>query len=48
MISEVLRYLASVDVKNGVAEVGLEAVDKTTPFGGLKGTANMMTVVTDQ
>jgi len=45
---KVLRYLASVDVKNGIASVGLEAVDKNSPFGQLQGSANMMTVVTDQ
>merc|ERR1719204_185467 len=44
---KVLRYLASVDVKGGSASVGIEAVDRNSPFGLLQGSANMLTVVTD-
>ena len=48
LLIEVLRYLASVDVKGGCASVGIEAVDRNSPFGLLQGSANMLTVVTDQ
>jgi len=45
---KVLRYLASIDVKKKKASVGIEAVDKNSPFGLLQGSANMLTVVSDQ
>ena len=39
ILYEVLRYLASVDVKGGSASVGIEAVDRNSPFGLLQGSA---------
>lgn len=45
-VGKVLRYIGSVDIATGKAEVGVQIVDKSHPAANLKGSDNIISIYT--